>query len=144
MKKLVLGITFLASVSTFSAIAGDLNGQGNRAEQLLDGKAIAVGDFCEVREQGGTVEITHNAKIEGWDVGNVVKEFNLDEAEYSNGKYTTDVGTVSRGYCGDFQSARGMKISLQRVGNKVIYTTSYRCSLSLSKTTHKHVCYLNN
>jgi hypothetical protein len=140
MKKIILGLTLLASISSFAKDGSELEGQGIFAEQVIDGDQIAVGNNCSVKLIENTLTMEHNAKLEGWDVGNKTVSLDISKAKYKDGAYKLKLGNRGQGYCGSYQTAHNLVVYMKKEGREVIYGESYRCTYHFGKTVHEHTC----
>ena len=143
MKSFFISLTLIASISAIANEVPNLEGSGSNVVQKLDGKIIASGDKCDIVRQGTEFIFTHNAKIDGWDVGDIEVIFDVDNAVINGNTLEVSIGTVSSGYCGDFASAKSFKKYMRNDGEHIVYGESYRCTFDFKKTIHEHICKLD-
>ncbi|MDD0852156.1 hypothetical protein HBN50_03565 [Halobacteriovorax sp. GB3] len=144
MKKMFIAMAILSSFQALSLDASSLIGTGSKSVQTLDGEVVATGTQCEVLLEDDNLVMKHDAKIDGWNVGDVEQYFDLSRATDEGDSLEIEVGRVSHGYCGDSRSAKQLVRYMKKEGSKVIFGEEYRCSLfDLTKTVNEHICYLD-
>lgn len=141
MKFLIYFIISILSISSFART--DFNAEGSKSYQILNGKIIAEGDFCEIEDEDDYVIFAHNAISPDMNTMNIILEMDLSTARFDNGKYIVSIENSGVNYCGRKRSTKDLEFSIERNEEDIIYTISYRCSMTINRTIHQHMCKTN-